>query len=59
MVAVSLDASQGGYHPEHHSYVSSMKWTVDADNKDLAVVGSTLYIDGELVEQQSVISRVN
>jgi hypothetical protein len=39
--------------------VSSMKWMVDADNKDLAVVGSTLYIDGELVEQQSVISRVN
>jgi hypothetical protein len=59
MVAVSLDESQGGYHPEHHSYVSSMKWMVDADNKDLAVVGSTLYIDGELVEQQSVISRVN
>ena len=59
MVDVSLDGSQGGCHPEHHSYVSTMKWTVDADNKDLEVVGSTLYIDGEIIEQQSVISRVN
>jgi hypothetical protein len=59
VVAISLDETHGGYHPQHHSYVNSMKWMVDADNKDLAVVDSTLYIDGTLVEQQSVISRVN
>ena len=59
MVAVSLDATQGGYHPEHHSYVNSMKWTVDSGESNSAVVDSTLYIDGTLVEQQAIISRVN
>jgi hypothetical protein len=59
MVEVSLDGSHGHYHPEHHSYVNSMKWTIDADNADSAVVDATLYIDGELVKQQSVISRSN
>ena len=59
MVAVSLDVTQGGYHPEHHSYVNSMKWTVDSGESNSAVVDSTLYIDGTLVEQQAVISRVN
>ena len=59
IVEVSLDASQGGYHPKHHSYVNSMKWTVNAEDGNAAVVDSTLYLDGDLVEQQSVISRVN
>ena len=59
MVAVSLDVTQGGYHPEHHSYVNSMKWTVDSAKSNSAIVDSTLYIDGTLVEQQAVISRVN
>lgn len=58
MVAVSLDASHGGYHPEHHSYVNSMTWTVDGKGGKSATVDSTLYIDGELVEQQSVINRI-
>ena len=58
-VAVTLDGSQGGYHPKHHSYVNSMKWTVSEKDANAAVVDSTLYIDGELVEQQSVISRIN
>jgi len=59
MVAVSLDTTQGGYHPEHHSYVNSMMWTVDSVEGTSAIVNSTLYIDGTLVEQQAVISRVN
>ena len=58
-VAVTLDESQGGYHPEHHSYVNSMQWTVDAKNGASAIVDSTLYLEGELVKQQSVINRVN
>jgi len=59
MVAVSLDTTQGGYHPEHHSYVNSMQWTVDSVEGTSAIVNSTLYMDGTLVEQQAVISRVN
>ena len=58
-VEVTLDESQGGYHPKYHSYVNSMKWTVSDKDANAAVVDSTLYIDGELVEQQSVISRAN
>ena len=58
MVAVSLDASHGGYDPKHHSYVNSMTWTVNGEGGKSATVDSTLYIDGELVEQQSIISRI-
>jgi hypothetical protein len=36
-----------------------MKWTVDSAESNSAIVDSTLYIDGTLVEQQAVISRVN
>ena len=56
---VALDDSQGGYHPKHHSYVNSMKWTLNEKDANVAVVDSTLYLDGTLVEQQAVISRVN
>ena len=56
---VALDDSQGGYHPKHHSYVNSMKWTLNEKDVNVAVVDSTLYLDGTLVEQQAVISRVN
>lgn len=59
IVAVTLNDSEGGYHPKHHSYVNSMRWNVDADNDNLAVVDSTLYLNGDLVEQQTVIRRVN
>ena len=58
-VSVTLDESQGGYHPEHHSYVQSMQWTVDAKTGNSAVVDTTLYLDGELIEQQAIISKVN
>jgi hypothetical protein len=36
-----------------------MKWTLNEKDVNVAVVDSTLYLDGTLVEQQAVISRVN
>ena len=56
-VEVQLVKSLSDYHPEHHSYVNSMKWT--AKDKNNVVVDSTIYLEGELQVQQSVISRVN
>ena len=58
-VEVKLDDSLSNYHPEHHSYVNSIKWTVTPINTSSAVVDSTIYLDGELRVQQSVIKRVN
>ena len=59
VVEVKLDESLSNYHPNHQSYVNSMKWSTDPSNKNLTVVDSTVYIDGELRIQQSVINRVN
>jgi hypothetical protein len=59
VVEVKLDESLSNYHPNHQSYVNSMKWSTDPSNKNLTVVDSTIYIDGELRIQQSVINRVN
>ena len=59
VVEVKLDDSLSNYHPNHQSYVNSMKWSTDPSNKNLTVVDSTIYIDGELRIQQSVINRVN
>ena len=56
-VEVKLDDSLSNYHPEHHSYVNSMKWTVNPKNTGSVVVDSTLYLEGELRVQQSVIKR--
>jgi len=38
--------------------VNSIKWTVNPENSSSAIVDSTLYLDGELRVQQSVIKRV-
>ena len=56
-VEVKLDDSLSNYLPEHHSYVNSMKWTVNPKNTGSVVVDTTLYLDGELRVQQSVIKR--
>jgi hypothetical protein len=57
-VEIKLDDSLSNYHPEHHNYVNSIKWTVNPENSSSAIVDSTLYLDGELRVQQSVIKRV-
>ena len=56
-VEVQLVKSLSDYHPAHHSNVNSMKWT--SKDKNNVVVDSTIYLEGELQVQQSVISRVN
>ena len=50
--------SLSNYHPKDHNYVNSIKWTVNPENTSTAVVDSTVYLDGELRVQQSVIKRV-
>ena len=57
-VEIKLDDSLSNYHPKHHNYVNSIKWTVNPENSSSAIVDSTLYLDGELRVQQSVIKRV-
>jgi len=57
-VEIKLDDSLSNYHPEHHNYVNFIKWTVNPENSSSAIVDSTLYLDGELRVQQSVIKRV-
>lgn len=56
---VSLDSDKADYHPEHHSYVNSMRWTSNAVDTDTVVVDATIYMDGELQTQQTVLRRVN
>ena len=57
-VEIKLDDALSNYHPEHHNYVNSIKWTVNPENSSSAVVDSTIYLDGELRVQQSAIKRV-
>ena len=57
-VEIKLDDSLSNYHPKHHNYVNSIKWTVNPEDSSSAIVDSTVYLDGELRVQQSVIKRV-
>ena len=57
-VEIKVDDSLSNYHPKDHNYVNSIKWTVNPENTSTAVVDSTVYLDGELRVQQSVIKRV-
>ncbi len=56
---IELDRTQSDYHPGHHSFVNSMQWTPDPRDAGMVVVDATIFLDGELQSQQTVLERTN
>ncbi len=56
---IELDAAESNYHPGHHSFVNSMQWTPDPTDASMVVVDATIFLDGELQAQQTVLQRAN
>jgi len=58
VLSLEFDDSASDYHPEHHSFVNSMKWTINSDNPSSATLVSGIYIDGELTVAKTKMKKV-
>ena len=58
-LSIVVDEAESGYNPEKDNYVSSMTWTINDGDPNQMTVGSTVYMDGELQSQRSIVKRVN
>jgi len=58
VLSLEYDDSASDYHPEHHSFVKSMKWTINSDNPSSATLESNIYLDGELTVAKTIMKKV-
>ena len=47
-----------GYHSQHHNFVNAISWKKDKSSKDTIIMNNSIYVDGEIENNQAVISRV-
>ncbi len=47
-----------GYHSQHHNFVKSISWTQDKSAKDTIIMNNSVYVDGELQNNEAIIKRV-
>ena len=47
-----------GYHSQHHNFVNAISWEKDKSSKDTIIMNNSIYVDGEIENNQAVISRV-
>ena len=57
VVAIELDKSRTSLHAEHHSFVTTMSWTLTA--KDAMTFENTVMLDGELTKNKAELRRVD
>lgn len=55
-IQLTLDP-RNGYQPDHHNFVETMGWTFNSE--DDVRVDASLYIDGDLEVQHSIIRRLD
>ena len=58
-LSLALDESASGLHPEHDSFVTSMKWTMQGDSSNSMLFTNTVMLDGQLTENSAELTRVD
>ena len=58
-LALALDESANNLHPEHESFVTSMKWTMQGDDGDSMLFTNTIMLNGELTENSALLTKVD
>ena len=58
VLAIVFDKSRSDLHPEHHSFVDSMKWTMDTKNANSMTFENTVKLDGENTSNRAELKRV-
>ena len=58
-LALALDELANNLHPEHESFVTSMKWTMQGDDGDSMLFTNTIMLNGELTENSALLKKVD
>ena len=58
-LALALDESANDLHAEHESFVTAMKWTMQADDGDSMLFTNSVMLDGQLTENSALLNRVD
>ena len=58
-LALALDESANDLHAEHESFVTAMKWTMQADDSDSMLFTNSVMLDGQLTENSALLTRVD
>ncbi|MDG1702665.1 MAG: hypothetical protein P8I46_00460 [Pseudomonadales bacterium] len=56
-MSIAVDEQRSGLHKGHHSFVTGMKWTMDANNPNSMVFENTVVIDGEETSNRAELKR--
>ena len=56
-MSIAVDEKRSGLHRGHHSFVTGMKWTVDAKNPNAMIFENTVVIDGEETKNRAELKR--
>ena len=57
-MSITVEEQRSGLHKAHHSFVTGMKWTMDAKNPNSMVFENTVVIDGEETKNRAELKRV-
>ena len=58
VLAIVFDKSRSDLHAEHHSFVDSMKWTMDAEDSNSMKFENTVNLDGEQTKNKAELRRI-
>ena len=58
-LSIVVDEAESGYNPEKENYVNSITWTINDSDPNQMTVDGTVYMDGKLESQRSIVKRVN
>ena len=56
-MSIALDQESSGLHEEHHSFVTDMKWTMDASDPNAMVFENSVLLDGEVTNNRAELRR--
>ena len=56
-MSIALDEANSGLHKAHHSFVTDMKWTMDASDPNAMVFENSVLLDGEVTNNRAELKR--
>ena len=54
---IAIDKESSGLHKKHHSFVTDMKWTMDASDPNAMVFENSVLLDGEVTNNRAELKR--
>ena len=54
---IAIDQESSGLHKKHHSFVTDMKWTMDASDPNAMVFENSVLLDGEVTNNRAELKR--